>query len=192
MPLVVTPGSGLADSYASLVEAASYDAAYRGGIFDTVWTAATDAKREAALRTAAHLLDASFVWTGVAIDAIQALAWPRSGMLSRNGFAITEGVIPQDLKNAQAEFARQLLAADRAADDDVARMNLQSLGVGSVSLSFKKADTDANALALRSQAFAYLSNVVPDAVKSWLVPSWFVAPLLSEVVQRYAEFDVIP
>jgi len=191
MALIVTPGAANADSYASLIEATAYDAAYRGGIFDTIWTTSTDAKREAALRSAAHYLDASFVWTGTPVDAVQALVWPRNGMLSRNGFAIGNTVIPQELKNAQSEFARQLLAADRAADDDVARMNLQSLGVGSVSLSFKKADNDENALALRSQAFAYLSNVIPDAVRSWLVPSWFETKLLPEVTKRYAEFEVI-
>ena len=105
-------------------------------------------------------------------------------MFSRTGYAIpTTGAssIPQALKDAQSEFARQLLEADRTADDDAQKLNLAEVKAGSVAVKFKSPSVsqvdpygalDAEALRL-GRAFDYLSRIVPDAVRLLLVPSWY-------------------
>lgn len=177
MALVTTPGAANADSYATIAEADAYNASRP---FSTAWTGADSAK-EAALKQAARLLDASFAWTGAAVDGTQALMWPRSGMFSRTGYPISEAAIPQALKDAQSEFARQLLEADRTADDDAQKLNISEVKAGSVAVKFKSmlgsqtdpyGTLDAEAMRL-GRAFDYLSRMVPDAVRLLLVPSWY-------------------
>ena len=113
-------------------------------------------------------------WTGQPASATQRLAWPRIGMFDNNGNAIASTVIPQELKDAESEFAGQLLKADRTLDNDVIVQGLTSLKVGSVSLAFK--DT-------------IFPQVVPDAVLNLLVPSWLTDELY--VPANVAQFDVV-
>lgn len=185
MALVTTPGAADADSYATLAEADAYNASRP---FSTAW-AGTDAVKEAALREAARLLDSSFRWTGAAVDETQALTWPRSGMSTRNGFAIpTTGAasIPKALKEAQSEFARQLLAADRTADSGPEKKGITSLKVGPVAIGYRAPGTDSGSLELRDADvirlgpdFDYLSRFIPDAVRNLLPPSWYAQATVS-------------
>jgi hypothetical protein len=132
---------------------------------------------------AARNLDAYFTWTGAAVDDVQALSWPRSGMLTRNGFAIpTSGAtsIQIDLKNAQCEWAYQLLAgASFVGDDEAAKAGLSSVRAGSVALSFQSFDPssieaiDWYIRKLQSE-FQYVQ--APGEVRRLLVPSWFEQP----------------
>lgn len=179
MALVTTPGSATADSYATVAEFDTYRANRLPAI---AWAVtATTAQKEAALVMAARLLDALFTWTGAAVDDVQALAWFRSGMFTRNGFPIpTSGAasIQQPLKDAQSEFALQLGNTDLVSDDDALKSNLASVKAGSVAVSFKNLDTstveglDMLIFRLNSEYF-YLSKIVPDAVRQLLVPSWY-------------------
>ncbi len=177
--LVETPGGASANTYATLVEAKTFLTA-RLGTDD--WDNADDDTRSTALAQAAWLLDAVYSrnaivdgklygqnftnvilgWTGTATDAVQALCWPRNGMFTRNGFAIANTIIPQELKNAQAEFARQLITKDTSVDNDVKVQGINSIKAGPVSLSFNK-DIDI--------------KTVPDVVMYLLVNSWYVTPV---------------
>lgn len=174
MSIVATPGAANANSYATIAEATTY---HGGRLNADAWTDADDATRESALIMAATFLDAMpQAWTGQAADpAVQALSWPRVGMKNRHGYAIDSTVIPQTLKNAQAEFARQLIEADRLADNDVANQGITSLKAGPVSLSFKEKDTatkESEMVPANPTANAAGSAMVPDSVKVMLVPSW--------------------
>lgn len=180
MALITTPGAANADSYATLAEADSYVIDRRTPAVTWWTTASTDAKEDA-LRFATVLLDRFFRWTGAAVDSVQARAWPRTGMLTRNGFEIpTSGAasIVIDLKDAQTEFALQLGASDRISDNDAIRQGITSVRAGSVAVTFKDvnvsdpeaADTQ---LRLMGSQLAYLARVVPDAVRWMLVPSWY-------------------
>lgn len=182
MALVTTPGAADADSYATLAEANTYHSTKRYPALSG-WAAATatDAVKEAALRLAAILLDRMFEWNGSAVDSTQARVWPRTGMLTRNGFAIpTSGAtsIPTDLKEAQAEFAGQLIQSDRLSDNDAAKKGITSVKAGSVAVTFKDVDVssaeslDAQ-LRLMGSELAYLHKTVPDVVRFLLVPSWY-------------------
>lgn len=167
LTLITTPGAADANSYADLDEAAAYN---ESRLYADAW--ADFDNKEAALIMATRLLDGLVIWTGAAASATQSLCWPRSGMLSRNGFAIPNDEIPTELKEACAEYARQLTVKDFSADDDVIVSGIQSLRAGSVSLSFKDRSADAQKLIGLYPDVTSLRNI-PDAVIYLLVPSWY-------------------
>jgi hypothetical protein len=179
MSLNTTPGDASADSYATLAEFVDY-AGSRLPVL--AWfTAADDPTREAALRAACRELDQDFVWTGSAVDSTQALCWPRSGMVNRNGFAIATSAIPKSLKDAQCEFALQLGASDRLGDNDPLKKGIIGLKAGSVELRFSDAQAargttyDAADIDIRRKQsdLQYVQDVVPDEVRRLLVASWY-------------------
>lgn len=185
MAFVTTPGAANANSYASVAEFKTYRDSRLPAVAWAV--AATDPEIEVALIMAARLQDALFDWTGTAADEVQALSWPRIGMLNRNGFAIASTVNPQALKDAQCEFALQLGNGDRVSDDDAAKSNLSSVKAGSVAVSFQNVDTsspEAVDMAIRRMGseFNYISKTVPDAVRQLLVPSWFNQPSINRPI----------
>lgn len=97
-------------------------------------------------------------WTGAPATTTQRLAWPRIGMFTANGVAISASVIPKELKDAESEFAGQLLGTDRTLDSDVIVQGVTSVRAGSVSVSFKD---------------GVLPQVMPDAVLNLMPSSWF-------------------
>ena len=183
MSLDTTPGSPTQDSYATLAEFETYAASRLPAL--SWFTSATDPQKEAALRAAARELDACFAWTGTAVDDTQALTWPRSGMLTRNGYSIATTAIPNDLKNAQCEFALQLGAGDRLADNDPLKKGITSIKAGSVALTFSdvqgKATKESADVFIRKQQsdLNYVSDVVPAEVRRLLVPSWYTQNSIS-------------
>lgn len=179
MSLVATPGAADANSYATLAEFNAYMATRVPAL--TWFATATDPQKEATLIMGARFLDALFTWTGTAVDAVQDMSWPRNGMLTRNGFAILNTVIPQALKDAQCEFAAQIGAGDRFSDDAAAKSNLSSVKAGSVAVTFQTVDTSTSEsvdmiIRRMSSELAYVSKAVPDAVRQLLVASWFEQP----------------
>lgn len=189
MALVITPGAADANSYASLAELNDY-LTYRLPVMTLA--SATDAQKEAALRMACRLLDSLFDWAGTAVDSTQVLTWPRSGMLTRNGFSIATTAIPRELKEAQCEFAAQLYAADRVADNDAAKQGVTSVKAGSVAVTFKdidESDPESVDMLLRRLSFdlQWASKTVPDAVRQLLVPTWFTA----HTIKRPFEFGAM-
>ncbi len=177
MALVTTPGAADANSYATIAEA---DAYHTGHLYASGWNSAASGVKEAALVMATRLLDAMpGAWTGAASSEVQALGWPRTGMLSRNGFEIGSGIIPNNLKNAEAEFARQLIGSDLTESNSIVAQGITSLSAGPVSLSF--AQSQEQYLALRQKDAQ--NAIIPDAVRMLLVPSW-----LEDIRVEDAEF----
>lgn len=193
MPTIVaTPGAANANSYLTVAEAQAY--------FDSRaplegWEEADD--KSALLIMATRTLDMllsgtrTYVpgtkgqvgyyrigsrWSGAPTDGVQVLAWPRTGMLNRNGFAIASNVIPQDLKNAVAELAGALGTKDLLLDDANAVSGITSVRAGSVAVSF-------------DSSMAMTTKMMPDAVLSLLVPSWILNETIEGAYQ--AAFDVI-
>lgn len=180
--IVTTPGAADANSYATVAEFNLYAADRLPAL--TWFATATEEQKENALIAAARELDACFKWTGAAVDDVQALTWPRSGMLTRNGFAIpTSGAssIVRDLKNAQCEMALQLGASDRLGDNSAFKKGITSIKAGSVAVTFadvqgqQSSSREAADVAIRKlqSDLNYASSVVPDEVRRLLVPSWF-------------------
>jgi hypothetical protein len=191
MPTInATPGDPAANSYETYAEANAY--------FDAripivpPWIASGN---EAYLITATRLLDnlsqpfktffpasggsAAYYrvrrqWTGRPATATQRLAWPRIGMFDANNNPIDPTVIPQDLKDAEAEFAGQLLGGDRSLDNSVIVQGLTSVKAGSVSLGFKQ---------------EIMPQVVPDAVFNIMPQSWLTDELY--ILANEAFFEVV-
>ena len=194
MSVESTPGSATADSYCTVAEADAYNAAR---LFATAWSAASTPTKEAALKMATRLLDQIFTrsmiedgayygysgqkvtlaWTGLpTTPETQALCWPRTGMLNRNSYAIASDVIPQDLKNATAELARQLIVADTSANNDVEAQGIQSLSAGPVSLAFREPWRSDN-----GAVNSIVQQVIARAAQLCLVPSWFITVASSNI-----------
>jgi hypothetical protein len=154
MPTVVTTAkANNANAYANVSEA---DAYHETRLHVDDWTSANTATKEAALIDATRLLDALYAWEGIPTSDTQALAWPRDGVLDKHCVNnLDPDTIPQLLKEVTAEFARQLITADRAADDDSAK--LTSLSAGPVSMSFRDGVS---------------KKVVPDAVRDLIPRHW--------------------
>lgn len=110
-------------------------------------------------------------WTGAPTTTTQSLAWPRTGMLDRNGNPIAPTIIPLDLKNAVAELAGQLAKSDRLIDNETAAQGISSVRAGSVSVSFK-ADIE-------------MLRVLPSIIYEMLVPSWMTDELIEPAMAAY-------
>lgn len=112
MALTLTPetGSGTnaaANTYATLAEATAY---HEGVVESAAWDDETDPNRTKALAQAARVLESQFAWKGSRASAAQPMAWPRQGVVV-DGVLLESDAIPAKLKQAQAEIARELLAA---------------------------------------------------------------------------------
>lgn len=183
MALTVTPGDAAADSYATLVEFDAYHLIRTPGL---VWavTTATDPQKENALRIAANLLDAIFQWTGAPVDDVQRLTWPRGNMLTRNGFEILTTVVPQELKDAQSEWAGLLGTSDLfsagGGGTSAQQQNVAGVKAGSVDVKFGALNEETVDLTLRlkSPEFAWSADSVPQTVRTILVASWWTQTLV--------------
>ena len=130
MAIVAEDGSGLADanSYVDWDFIETYADA-RGW---TDWATATDEAKEIAMLSATIYLDTSYSWKGAIVSEAQALAWPRTGVMDREGRTLTG--VPARLKEACCELARQNITAalvTSRTDGEV-----QSLTAGSVSITY--------------------------------------------------------
>lgn len=156
--LVATPGASNANSYCTVAEANTY---HDERLFTDDWTGASDDDKTKALIWATRQLDQMYAWAQFPTDSRddgQALQWPRSGVVDVDEIStIDDDVVPRELKWATAEFARQLIVANRTADSDVETQGLLSLTAGPISLSFKD---------------SVVAKVVPDAVAAF-IPSWW-------------------
>lgn len=154
--LVATPGATNANSYATLAEGNTY---HDARLHSSDWTDATDDTRTVALIMATRLLDAMLEWVEYPTNpGVQALEWPRTGVIARDQLTVIDpDVIPEELKNATAEFARQLIAEDRTLDSDIETQGITSLKAGPVALTFREGVS---------------ARVVPDAVVN-LLPHWW-------------------
>lgn len=135
MALIATPGAADANSYVTLAEYNAYLLARLH--VPAAASGATDAQKEAALIMATRTLDAMQCFTGAAATSTQALKWPRTGMVNKNGFPIADNVIPQELKDATSELAMQLAVSDITLDNDAAIQGLTKVKAGPVELGFK-------------------------------------------------------
>jgi hypothetical protein len=180
MPFNSNPGDAAANSYPTVVEFKDYWAQWPARVPEWVITA-NDATIQANLMAATMMTDALCPWTGNATTDVQALCWPRQGMMSRNNRPILETLIPRELKNAVCEYAGQLGATDWLGDDDALKNNIMSVRAGEVDVRFQREQRNTYQAAdiqlrLQSPEFNFLSRELPDAVRRQLVPSWIEVP----------------
>lgn len=195
MALVATPGAFNANSYATAAEGDTYYAARPFNTVWTALStpqkeaalifactqieaqikAAYDDETDgvpssATIRQLASIKDLSkciVVWRGAPAGSGQALSWPRSGLKNKNGFALSESEVPQQLKNAQMELARLLTVADRTLENEIFTQGITKIKAGAVELGFNASMDN--------------TTVIPVEVLNMLVPSWYYC---FEYVQR--------
>lgn len=154
-----TAGSATANAYVTQAVADQYHAD-RPPVGGT-WGGATNDQKAQAIIWATMLMDDLWVWQGYPTDASQTLLWPRSAILKRNGWEYVDiHVVPVEIQRATAEFARQLLVADRAGDSDIETLGIKSMKVGPIDFTFKD---------------GVYAKPVPDIVVG-LVPYWWGYP----------------
>ncbi len=170
MPIIATPGAADANSYATVLEATAYN---DSRLYASAWADAEPDDQIKALQQATRMIDSKYVWNGIATFETQALGFPRTGLLTRNGYPLNPNTIPQDLINATSEFARQLLATDKSADNDIAVQGITSIKAGSVALTFKEG--------LESGT---RETVIPSAVNDLIPPSWYTTVVTKPAVFR--------
>ena len=155
--IVATAKSATANSYCTLAEADQYQDD-RPAV-STTWADASENSKIRALLWATKLMEACFEWTGYASTTTQALGWPRMGLLERIDVSLDSDTVPSEIKNAQSEFARQLLVSNRAQDSDIESDSIKSVKAGSIALEFDSS--------------AAYNKVVPDAVYLMIPQDWF-------------------
>lgn len=154
--LVATAGAANANAYCDVAFADQYqlDRPAPG----TTWSAATPDQKTSSILWATLLMDRMWDWTGWVTTSTQALLWPRQGMVKRNQWDyVPDNEIPIELKQATAEYARQLLAGDLMANSDIETFGLKSFSAGPVSFAFKD---------------GVYAKPVPDAVFNLIPEVW--------------------
>lgn len=156
MAIDATPGGSTSNSYATVAEADVY---MGNRPHSSAWLDMETADKEAALIWATSLIDATVCFTGSASSGAQALAWPRKGMVNRNGFAIADNVIPPDLKRALFEMSAKVAVTDPTQVSEAAAAGITKIKAGPVELNF--ADSSETEI-----------TVVPSTVTGLMPPSW--------------------
>jgi hypothetical protein len=176
MALIATPGAVNANSFETLAEFNTY---LSERLFSETASAATDAKKEAALIMSTRLISRWFIWNGTVWTQTQSLPFPRIGLVNGNGQPIPEGVIPQELKDAESELAIVLLNAgtsDPTQSSDTA--GISKLKASSIEITFKDVQE------------TLAGKVMIDTVTMLIPPSWYSLTIVDEEA-NYAEIDIL-
>jgi hypothetical protein len=105
----------------------------------SAWADATSSARAAALLKATAYLDVAFRFHGAIADLAQDLAWPRHGVIDRDGRAVSG--IPKQVEAATAELALIALLGDLAPQLDV-NGRIISERIGSLELRYQSTTAD--------------------------------------------------
>ena len=154
--LITTAGAANANAYCDVAFADQYH--LNRPPVGVTWANATADQKSAAILWATILMDRLWDWTGYVVDTTQILLWPRQSMLKPSLLEyepITE--IPLEIKQATAEYARQLLVSDLAGNSDIETFGLTSFRAGPVAFQFKDSVT---------------AKPVPDTVFNLVPPMW--------------------
>ena len=133
MPITIisTPGAVDANSYLSLAEANEYLLPHTDASF---WDALDDEQKKAAIVTATRTLDL-LIYNGRKATQAQSLAWPRTGIIDRDGYAVYG--VPKLLKDAVCEQLMYTLTEDENLASDFELENLDSVEVGPLKYKMK-------------------------------------------------------
>lgn len=154
--LVATAKSASANSYCTLAEADQYQD--NRPAVSTTWADASENNKIRALLWATKLMESLFTWTAYATTTTQALGWPRTGLLERIDVVLDSDTVPSEVKDAEAEFARQLLVSNRGQDNEIESQGIAAIKAGSVFLQFTASQ---------------YNKVVPDVVAMMIPSDWY-------------------
>ena len=144
MTLTVEDGTGLAAADA-FVSVAGCDT-YHTNKGNSTWTG-TGAVKEVAIRRATAWLSDHFTWKGDLVNGrTQALAWPRYGVVDRNGWSVASDSLPRELVDATCEAAlRELVTPGTLTPDVTMTDRVKSEKVSSIAVEYFPAPGSADA-----------------------------------------------
>lgn len=155
MALIATPGGSTSNSYLTLDRADEIAAQHP---FAAPWIAiVVTATKEALLIHATRLINYRVCYLGSAVTATQALKFPRLGLLTSTGYALSTTIIPVELELATFELALALIASNVALQSSAAVEGLIKLKAGPVELGFKS---------------GIEFQTIPEHVKALLPSAW--------------------
>lgn len=111
-----TVGGASSNSY---ITQANADAYFVNRLYSDSYDDATSGNKDAALIWATALLDTLCDWEGGIVTETQALAFPRNGIVDKEGRAYSTTAIPAPITTATCELALALLQRDRLIDPEV-------------------------------------------------------------------------
>jgi len=142
MALTVETGTGsaTADSYISEADAITYLDKYAASGASNVFTAASTANAEIALRGATRTIDSMFGlrFKGARLLGTQALQWPRVAVVTNDSYAVDSDAVPALVKNATCELALRFIADSTG--HDTSRLTPDQAQPGSILREHLKAD----------------------------------------------------
>ena len=135
MALKATVGAIDANSYVTQAEANAYlsDRAYA-----TAWEDFED--KDKVLITSSLTLDWYMKFKGVKTSTSQAMQWPRTGVLRKDGTEVAETIIPTDVKVAVYELTLSSLTEDRMSESDLA--GIEQIRAGSLMIKADNGDRE--------------------------------------------------
>lgn len=123
------------NSYITVTEADTY---FEDAIHADFWEDATSDDKGKALVTAARMLDRQD-WQGSKYGDPQTMEFPRSGLTDKNGDAVDETAVPQEVMDAQAELALALLENPALQSASSTGTNFKKLKAGSAEVEYIRA-----------------------------------------------------
>jgi hypothetical protein len=131
MPTISISGQTI-EVYQDLAQANAYFATVING---ATWSAASSGDRNRALVTATNVFDRTS-WQGDPTEPIdkdqppaaltQPIAWPRTGLVDRDGVSLDETEVPRDIEYGNLEYALALIEDAAILDKPTSGSNLKS------------------------------------------------------------------
>jgi hypothetical protein len=130
-----------ANSYTTVDEADIY---FEKRLHTSVWDNADPDDKDKSLMWATRLLDEMVKWKGLQVDSYNQLRWPRYGIFNQDDEELSSLDIPQFLKDATAEFAMHLLAADRTLETNRDLTGFKSVQVDVIKIEMDTGNANAS------------------------------------------------
>lgn len=192
MPLVDTVGGSTSNTYADLAWYKAYLSTRRPL---PLWLASAllgdlDDELTIDLIQAGRLLDNQFIWNGSPVDSIQRMAFPRTGLYTRNGVIIPGTVNPDEIKDAQSEYAVILHDKDLLSANEAEEKGVKKVKAGSVEVEFQSRESNLESINVsinrQGPEFDYLK--VPPSVRQLIPSDWYKR---SSLISRGFIFEVV-
>lgn len=129
--MAITVGT---DTYVSVTDASTY---FKLAIHADAWFSASSVDKEKALATATRSLDRQD-WQGEKYQEAptQGLEFPRSGLVDKNGVAVDETTVPDEIIDATCEYGLALIEDASIQDQSSTGSNIKKLVAGSAEIEY--------------------------------------------------------
>lgn len=122
----------------------------------------TNGQKQAGLMMVSRLMTTRLCVLGEPTYPDQALLFPRSGLLNRNGVEIDPSTIPVDIEYAVVEWLLRIAPSDTSVESDISIQGITKIKAGPVELAFKDE--------IENSGRSVPANVLAMIPAEWLCP----------------------